>query len=45
MLFFINSFIIFYFIYDKIEEFISKNNQGEKLKIKQNKLGKEKNNK
>ena len=38
VLFIINFFIVFYFLYDKIEELISKNNQGEKLKIKQNKI-------
>lgn len=40
VLFFINSFIIFYFVYDKIEGLISKNNQGQKLKIKQKKVEK-----
>lgn len=44
VLFLINSFIIFYYIYDKIEELISKNNQGQKLKLKQKKLRKENNN-
>ena len=34
----INFFIVFYLLYDKIEELISKNNQGEKLKMKQNKI-------
>ncbi|MBR2703849.1 MAG: hypothetical protein IKE91_00075 [Clostridia bacterium] len=38
VLFIINSFIVFYYIYDKIEELISKNNQGQKLKIKQKKI-------
>ena len=38
VLFFINSFIIFYYLYDKLEELISKNNQGQKLKLKQKKL-------
>ena len=35
VLFIINFFIVFYFIYNKEEEEISKNKQGEKLKIKQ----------
>ena len=38
VLFFINSFIVFYYLYDKFEEIISKNNQGQKLKLKQKKI-------
>ena len=42
IVFFINAFIVFYFIYSKLEDVFLRNRQGEKLEIKQKMIGKQK---
>lgn len=42
VVFFINAFIVFYFIYTKLEDVFLRNKQGEKLEIKQKMVRKQK---
>ena len=42
IVFFINAFIVFYFIYTRLEDVFLRNRQGEKLEIKQKMIGKQK---
>ena len=42
IVFFINAFIVFYFIYTRLEDVFLRNRQGEKLEIKQKMIGRQK---